>query len=50
MKRWKAYFAAIVDLLDLSGGGIYLVAPDRQSAQLVCARGLPKDFPGARAS
>ncbi|NLA31664.1 MAG: PAS domain S-box protein [Methanomicrobiales archaeon] len=40
----EGVLAAIVDLLDLSGGGIYLVAPDRQSAQLVCARGLPKDF------
>ncbi|WP_292366523.1 MULTISPECIES: PAS domain S-box protein [unclassified Methanoculleus] len=37
--------AATLDLLDLSGGGIYLIEPGRQRARLVCVQGLPEDFP-----
>lgn len=36
--------AATLALLDLRGGGIYLIDPDRQSAQLVCVQGMPKGF------
>ncbi|CCJ35004.1 multi-sensor signal transduction histidine kinase [Methanoculleus bourgensis MS2] len=36
--------AATIALLDLRGGGIYLVEPGRQSARLVCVRGMPDDF------
>ncbi|KAF5046632.1 Adaptive-response sensory-kinase SasA [anaerobic digester metagenome] len=37
--------AATIALLDLRGGGIYLIEPDRQSARLICTRGLPEGFP-----
>ncbi len=37
--------AATLALLDLSGGGIYLVEPGRQRARLVCTQGLPRGFP-----
>jgi len=36
--------AATIALLDLRGGGIYLVEPGRQSARLVCVRGMLDDF------
>ncbi|MDV4341945.1 PAS domain S-box protein [Methanoculleus sp. YWC-01] len=36
---------ATLDLLELSGGGIYLIEPGRQSARLVCVQGLPEGFP-----
>ncbi|MFA7199610.1 MAG: PAS domain S-box protein, partial [Methanoculleus sp.] len=36
---------AILDLLNLSGGGIYLIEPKKQSARLVCTQGLPEGFP-----
>ncbi|CVK31332.1 sensor histidine kinase [Methanoculleus bourgensis] len=36
--------AATIALLDLRGGGIYLVEPGRQSARLVCIRGMLDDF------
>ncbi|KAF5090276.1 Adaptive-response sensory-kinase SasA [anaerobic digester metagenome] len=38
--------AAVLTLLDLAGGGIYLIEPGRQSARLVCVQGLPEGFPG----
>ncbi|MCM2465198.1 histidine kinase [Methanoculleus sp. CWC-02] len=37
--------AVTLDLLDLSGGGIYLIEPGRQRARLVCTQGLPEGFP-----
>jgi PAS domain S-box-containing protein len=37
--------AAVLALLDLAGGGIYLIEPGRQSARLVCVQGLPEGFP-----
>jgi len=37
--------AATIALLDLRGGGIYLIEPDRQSARLICVQGLPEGFP-----
>ncbi|MCK8518404.1 sensor histidine kinase [Methanoculleus sp. 7T] len=36
--------AATLALLDLQGGGIYLVDPNRQSARLVCVRGMPEGY------
>ena len=38
--------ATTINLLDLAGGGIYLVKLDQQSARLVCTQNLPEDFPG----
>mgnify|MGYP000857309652 CR=1 FL=1 len=37
--------AAVLSLLDLSGGGIYLIEPGRERARLVCVQGLPEGFP-----
>ncbi|KDE55693.1 PAS domain S-box protein [Methanoculleus sp. MH98A] len=37
--------AAVLALLDLPGGGIYLIEPGGQSARLVCVQGLPESFP-----
>ena len=37
--------AATIALLDLRGGGVYLVEADRQRARLICTRGLPDGFP-----
>ncbi len=37
--------AATLALLDLSGGGIYLLEPGKQRARLVCVQGLPEGFP-----
>lgn len=37
--------AATLALLDLEGGGIYLVEPGRRRARLVCTEGLPEGFP-----
>ncbi|WP_292728183.1 PAS domain S-box protein [Methanoculleus sp.] len=37
--------AATLALLDLPGGGIYLIEPGRQRARLVCMQGLPEGFP-----
>ncbi|MDN7011893.1 PAS domain S-box protein [Methanoculleus sp. FWC-SCC3] len=37
--------AAVLALLDLAGGGIYLIEPGGQSARLVCVQGLPEGFP-----
>ncbi|HOI13895.1 MAG TPA: PAS domain S-box protein [Methanoculleus sp.] len=36
---------ATLALLGFSGGGIYLIEPGKQRAQLVCMQGLPKGFP-----
>ncbi|NLB00989.1 MAG: PAS domain S-box protein, partial [Methanomicrobiales archaeon] len=36
--------AAILSLLDLSGGGIYLIEPGRERARLVCVQSLPDGF------
>jgi signal transduction histidine kinase len=36
--------AATLALLDLQGGGIYLIEPERQSARLVCVQDLPEGF------
>ena len=41
----KDVLAAIITLLDLSGGGIYLIEPDRRSARLACIQGLVEDYP-----
>ena len=35
---------ATLALLDLRGGGIYLIEPGRQSARLVCVQNLPEDL------
>nr|WP_301002624.1 PAS domain S-box protein [Methanoculleus sp.] len=37
--------AATLALIDLPGGGIYLIEPGRQRARLVCVQGLPEGFP-----
>ncbi|MFA7562257.1 MAG: PAS domain S-box protein [Methanoculleus sp.] len=37
--------AATLTLLDLHGGGIYLIEPDKRSARLVCMQNLPEGFP-----
>ncbi len=37
--------ATTIALLDLEGGGIYLVDPDRRGARLVCAQNIPEGFP-----
>ncbi len=37
--------AVTLDLLDLLGGGIYLIEPKKQRARLVCTQGLPRGFP-----
>ncbi|NLA39158.1 MAG: PAS domain S-box protein, partial [Methanomicrobiales archaeon] len=42
----KGVLATTISLLDLAGGGIYLVKLDQQSARLVCVQNLPEDFPG----
>jgi len=36
---------ATLGLLELSGGGIYLIEPQKQRARLVCTQGLPEGFP-----
>jgi len=36
---------ATLALLDLSGGGIYLIEPGGKSARLVCTQDLPEGFP-----
>ncbi|MBP7410708.1 MAG: PAS domain S-box protein [Methanoculleus sp.] len=36
--------AATLALLDLQGGGIYLIEPERRSARLVCVQDLPEGF------
>ncbi|MCE5338166.1 MAG: PAS domain S-box protein [Methanomicrobiaceae archaeon] len=36
---------ATLALLDLRGGGIYLIDPGRQSARLICFQDLPEGFP-----
>jgi len=41
----ESVLAATLALLDLAGGGIYLVEPGRQRARLVCTYGLPEGFP-----
>lgn len=40
----ESVLAVTLNLLDLSGGGIYLIEPGRQSARLVCIQGLPERF------
>ena len=42
----EGVLATTINLLDLAGGGIYLVKLDQQSARLVCTQNLPEDFPG----
>lgn len=37
--------AATLTLLDLRGGGIYLIEPDKQNVRLTCAKDLPEGFP-----
>ncbi|WP_292519138.1 PAS domain S-box protein [Methanoculleus sp.] len=41
----ESVLAATLALLDLAGGGIYLIEPGRLRARLVCADGLPEGFP-----
>jgi len=41
----ESVLAETLALLDLPGGGIYLVKPGRRSARLVCTQGLPEGFP-----
>jgi PAS domain S-box-containing protein len=41
----ESVLAATLALLDLAGGGIYLVEPGKRRARLVCTYGLPDDFP-----
>ncbi|MEG3056024.1 MAG: PAS domain S-box protein [Methanoculleus sp.] len=41
----KDVLAAIIALLDLSGGGIYLIKPDWRGARLACVQGLLEDYP-----
>ncbi|WP_332450878.1 PAS domain S-box protein [Methanoculleus sp.] len=41
----ESVLSATLALLDLAGGGIYLVEPGRRRARLVCTYGLPEDFP-----
>ncbi len=42
----KDVLEATIALLDLRGGGVYLVKPDRRSARLACVQGLPEGLPG----
>jgi PAS domain S-box-containing protein len=41
----ESVLAATLALLDLAGGGIYLVEPGKRRARLVCTYGLPEDSP-----
>ena len=41
----ESVLAATLDLLDLAGGGIYLVERGRNRARVICTQGLPEGFP-----
>lgn len=41
----ESVLAGTLTLLDLAGGGIYLIEPGKQRARLVCTQGLPEGFP-----
>jgi PAS domain S-box-containing protein len=42
----EGVLAATIALLDLAGGEIYLIDPDRRRARLICIQGLPEGPPG----